>query len=273
MNDLQRIETTGTLENLAGEINNHHRACEQAVGTALEHAIGAGELLAEVKSQLPHGAFGPWLKESFAGSDRTARAYMRVARHRGELEAKTAGSAVLSLGGALTELTAPSEDKMPYASWHLPDGDGGWSVKHYYSMEEYAAAHNLRVSPPLLVDAEFDGLLPPLADDEYAGLERSLLQEGCHNAIIAWSNTILDGHARYEICVKHSIDYLVADKEMESRNHAMIYIIHQQLGRKNLSLIEKAHIHSKAEVDRLTRERGISEEEAWEELLGAEDEE
>ena len=97
------------LDTLAARINEEHRACETAVNAALTHAMSAGELLAEAKGQLPHGAFGPWLTENFAGSDRTARAYMRVYSHREELEAKRQSSATLSLDGALRALSATKD--------------------------------------------------------------------------------------------------------------------------------------------------------------------
>jgi len=74
------------------------------------HAMSAGELLLEANGQLPHGAFGAWLKENFAGSDRTARAYMRVYSHREELGAKRQSSATLSLDGALRALSAPKAE-------------------------------------------------------------------------------------------------------------------------------------------------------------------
>jgi Protein of unknown function (DUF3102) len=98
------------LETLAGRINEEHRACEAAANAALTHAMSAGELLLEAKGQLPHGAFGSWLKENFAGSDRTARVYMRVYSHREELEAKRQSSATLSLDGALKALSAPKDE-------------------------------------------------------------------------------------------------------------------------------------------------------------------
>jgi Protein of unknown function (DUF3102) len=97
------------LETLAARINEEHHACETALNAALTHAMSAGELLAEAKGQLPHGAFGPWLTENFAGSDRTARAYMRVYSHREELEAKRQSSATLSLDGALRALSATKD--------------------------------------------------------------------------------------------------------------------------------------------------------------------
>ena len=108
-------EVEKSLGNLAERINEEHRACETAVGAALAHAISAGELLIEAKGRLPHGAFGSWISENFAGSDRTARAYMRVYSHREELEAKRQSSATLSLDGALRALSAPKDAPRPGA--------------------------------------------------------------------------------------------------------------------------------------------------------------
>ncbi len=102
-------EIEKNLETLAERINAEHRACEEAATTALSHAMNAGDLLAGAKARLPHGGFGAWLEENFAGSGRTARAYMRVARHRGELEAKRQTSATLSIDGALKGLGAPAD--------------------------------------------------------------------------------------------------------------------------------------------------------------------
>ncbi len=103
-------EVEKNLHMLAGRINEEHRACETAVGAALEHAMNAGGMISEAKSSLPHGAFGPWLAENFAGSDRTARAYMRVYSRRDELEAKRQSSASLSLDGALKALSTPKDE-------------------------------------------------------------------------------------------------------------------------------------------------------------------
>lgn len=41
--------------------------------------IDIGQKLIEVKEQLPHGAFGPWLEAEFAWTERTARRYISVA--------------------------------------------------------------------------------------------------------------------------------------------------------------------------------------------------
>ncbi len=104
---MAEVERLGAL---AERINEKHRACEEAVGTALEHAIGAGELLTEAKASVLHGSWGSWLAGNFAGSDRTARAYMRVYARRDELEAKRQSSASFSLDGALKALSTPKDE-------------------------------------------------------------------------------------------------------------------------------------------------------------------
>ena len=54
----------------------------------------------------------------------------------------------------------------------------------------------------LNIDPEFKNLIRPLRREEYRQLELNLVMEGCREDIIAWNDTILDGHNRYEICNK-----------------------------------------------------------------------
>ena len=58
------------------------------------------------------------------------------------------------------------------------------------------------------IDPEFKGLIPPLQADEREQLEQNILQAcKCHDAIVLWDGKIIDGHNRYEICVKHGIEF------------------------------------------------------------------
>jgi DNA-binding transcriptional regulator/RsmH inhibitor MraZ len=59
----------------------------------------------------------------------------------------------------------------------------------------------------LRIDPEFKSLIPPLATEEYAGLEESILAEGCRDALILWDGILIDGHNRYEICTRHNIPF------------------------------------------------------------------
>jgi hypothetical protein len=108
MTEIQK-QSMATLENLAEEINEEHRLCEEALKSGLAHALKAGELLVEAKGHTKHGEWGRWLAENFEGSVRTAQAYMRVANNRGELE-KRNGVAHLSFRNAMKELATSVGD-------------------------------------------------------------------------------------------------------------------------------------------------------------------
>jgi N6-adenosine-specific RNA methylase IME4 len=90
----------------------------------------------------------------------------------------------------------------------------------------------------LVIDAEFAKLLIPLAPDERALLEESLLKHGCREPLIAWRHNgkliLLDGHNRKKLCELHGIHYEVATIELESREAAKLWIRKNQLGRRNL---------------------------------------
>lgn len=51
----------------------------------------------------------------------------------------------------------------------------------------------------LNIDPEFKNLIRPLRREEYRQLELNLVMEGCREDIIAWNDTIVDGHNRYEM--------------------------------------------------------------------------
>ena len=74
------------LDALAAKIRTEHDAVRHAVETATEHAIRCGQLLTEAKDGLAHGQWLPWLEERCEVSERTAQAYMRLARKHGELD-------------------------------------------------------------------------------------------------------------------------------------------------------------------------------------------
>ena len=91
----------------------------------------------------------------------------------------------------------------------------------------------------LTVDHEFHALIPPLSADERAALEASLLAEGCRDALVVWNGVILDGHNRYEICQAHGIPFETAECEFETRDHAVVWIVQNQLARRNISQYAK----------------------------------
>jgi len=89
----------------------------------------------------------------------------------------------------------------------------------------------------LNIDPEFKSLIPPLSEDELNQLEQNLLAYGrCRDNIIVWRGLILDGHNRYALCQKHSLPFDVTHIRLASRRKAVLWILENQLGRRNLTM-------------------------------------
>ena len=96
-----------SLVELAAAINAEHAAAERTARKVIEHAKAAGEKLLLAKAQVEHGQWLPWLSAHCPElADRTARAYMQLARYWGKLETKTATVANLTINEALKLLNA-----------------------------------------------------------------------------------------------------------------------------------------------------------------------
>lgn len=87
----------------------------------------------------------------------------------------------------------------------------------------------------LRINPDFKSLIPKLTDSEYMNLFESLAEEGCRDALVVWGDVIIDGHNRYEICRELGIDFETINKEFASDDEAKLWIIKNQLGRRNLS--------------------------------------
>ena len=152
---------------------------------------------------------------------------------------------------------------------------------------------------PIVIRSAFRELIPPLGPEEYAGLENSLKEDGCRDALVVWERSfdadelysqgygtckddgcpygksrervpadewevgdgnwqcpkcgygiapaeaeliLLDGHNRHEICTRLSIPYetsILAYGEVEDESDAMLWIIDNQMGRRNLADIDR----------------------------------
>jgi len=86
-----------------------------------------------------------------------------------------------------------------------------------------------------IINEEFAQLIPPLSSEELEKLEKSLVNEGCLNPLIVWNNTIIDGHHRYAICIKHNIRFNIIEKtELETELDVKLWMINNQFSRRNL---------------------------------------
>ena len=91
------------------------------------------------------------------------------------------------------------------------------------------------MSTTLTIDPEFKDLIPSLSSDERKLLEESIKREGCQQPIVVWNGILIDGHNRLEICTQNAIEYSTVEMNFPNRLVAQIWILTNQLGRRNLS--------------------------------------
>jgi len=95
--------------------------------------------------------------------------------------------------------------------------------------------HGILEEKIMQIDQEFKNLIPPLQPEEFAGLEASILAEGCRDSLVTWNGILIDGHNRYEICSKHSLEYDTIEKQFDGRLQVKLWIRSNQLARRNLT--------------------------------------
>lgn len=107
----------------------------------------------------------------------------------------------------------------------------------------------------LKIDSEFHNLIPRLTLNENAKLEESILAEGCRDALVVWGDIIIDGHNRYALCQRYSIDFATIQKQFNDRAEAKQWIIANQLARRNLTSEKFAYMLGKLYEER--KEQGV----------------
>ncbi|WP_305804983.1 plasmid replication/partition related protein [Stenotrophomonas sp. YIM B06876] len=117
----------------------------------------------------------------------------------------------------------------------------------------------------IIVNEELKAYIDPLTADEHDALERSILAEGCRDALVLWGDVLIDGHNRYGICRKHGLPFsTVQNTRFQSMDDVHLWMIEQHLGRRSVSdfqrgvlalrkreIIEERH---RAEQEQLRRE-------------------
>jgi transcriptional regulator with XRE-family HTH domain len=92
--------------------------------------------------------------------------------------------------------------------------------------------HTLNIT----INEELRSFIDPLTPVEYAALERSLLADGCRDALVLWRDVLIDGHNRYDICTKHAIPFrTVSNDKFDSLEDVMLWVIDNNLARRSVS--------------------------------------
>ncbi len=93
-----------------------------------------------------------------------------------------------------------------------------------------------------VIDPEFAEYIIPLSADEKSILAAKLNAEGMREPILTWRNIIIDGHHRYEICLAESLPFECREMKFAGRTEALIWMIDNQLGRRNASPAYRASL-------------------------------
>ncbi|MCL2438859.1 MAG: hypothetical protein FWE48_07610 [Coriobacteriia bacterium] len=116
----------------------------------------------------------------------------------------------------------------------------------------------------IIIDSEFQYLLPPLDPESFATLEADILERGIRDALVLWKDydILIDGHNRYEVIKKHDLPFTVTSIELPSREDVIIWIVTTQIARRNLAALQMSYyrgVHYQA--DRLIIGRPRNDEE------------
>ena len=141
----------------------------------------------------------------------------------------------------------------------------------------------------ITIKPELKALIPPLAEDERKQLEQNLIADGCREPLVVWQHhketawckdcekeqpcslgdgnvecdvcqygvgpwpdsILIDGHNRLEICDRNGIKYEVTHKHFDSEVDVRIWMRENQMGRRNLIMAWRVHLHLENEKDRL----------------------
>ena len=96
----------------------------------------------------------------------------------------------------------------------------------------------------LKVNPEYRKLVPRPTKEEYRALEADMIEKGeaTEAIIVNKQDVILDGHTRYEICLKHGLFYRTETREFDSELDEKIYVIEVNLNRRQLGIFQKIEL-------------------------------
>lgn len=110
---------------------------------------------------------------------------------------------------------------------------------------KYGLMERKTMNKELKIDPELRDLLPPLTEEEFKKLEERILKDGCQTPLFIWQGYIADGHNRFAICIKHNIQFQTIELAYRGKSEVMHWMIDTQLGRRNLSPIQRIGVAEK----------------------------
>ncbi|MFZ6742080.1 hypothetical protein ACO0LC_02530 [Undibacterium sp. JH2W] len=88
----------------------------------------------------------------------------------------------------------------------------------------------------IIIHEALRAYIDPLTEHEFAALERSILTEGCRDALVCWGEILIDGHNRYAICQRHDLPYnIVQNDNFSNIEDVQLWMIDNHLGRRSVT--------------------------------------
>ena len=109
--------------------------------------------------------------------------------------------------------------------------------RKHANLESHAAD-----KPILQIEPKLKNLLPPLTEKELAGLEKDILARGVLSPLVVWKGILVDGHHRYQICMKHGLSFPSREIEFDNLEAAKFWAWSHQENRRNLSPYQRTEI-------------------------------
>lgn len=106
--------------------------------------------------------------------------------------------------------------------------------------------HVLNAIAHIQTDPELKALIPPLLDAERLQLRENLIAEGVRDPLVLWhvpqndTLILLDGHNRLDTITEEALFFHIELLQFESRLEAKAWMMANQLGRRNLSKIQRS---------------------------------
>ena len=95
----------------------------------------------------------------------------------------------------------------------------------------------------ILTESErIHSVLPAHTEEEVSIITESLIEDGCIEPLIVCKGVLIDGYLRYHICHEHGIPFEVVEVDFADETAAILWLIKQHIGRRNLSIFQKCEM-------------------------------
>jgi hypothetical protein len=118
-------------------------------------------------------------------------------------------------------------------------------------LKRYGWQGDVQPGRAFLIDPEFHDQMPAVEQWLFDSMEDSMLEHGVIVPINVWGNTIVDGHVRYFICMRHGLPFEVTPRNFESRDKAIEFILAAHLCVRRYTLADLTKIHDETQDESL----------------------